>query len=133
MPQLGIVLMIIFPVVLMDWHAHGVFVARGYRRRYGHGKSWARASKHYKTNWTFIQRMLWIPVFKEPYERKYRRFAFLTYIHWTLALIAVICFFLDEYVFWDIHFWREPFYVTSIFFMFRYIYNDLVGTSKDKH
>ena len=81
---MGIFLTITFIILsfaFIDWHARSVFMARAYPRRYGHGKSWNRAHKHYKTNWTFLQRMLWIPMFKEEYEDKYRFIAYLSFAH----------------------------------------------------
>ena len=67
----GIVIITLSGALFMDWHARRVFIARGYCRRYGHGKSWNRAHKHYKTNWSILERMIWMPVFKEWYENKF--------------------------------------------------------------
>ena len=80
-----VIFMIVFMNIFEDWHAKMVFLARGYPRRNGHGKSWNRAYKHYKTNWTLVQRLLWIPLFKENYEQKYRDIAIFSYIQSALT------------------------------------------------
>ena len=89
--------------LVADWHARMVFVAIGYPRRYGHGKSWKRAHKHYKKTWSFRDRMLWRVVFKEPYESKYEWMAYWSYIHLAVSLIVVVCFLLHMFLFQD---WR---------------------------
>ncbi len=92
MGRLGFIVIVIFTYLFFDWHARYVFVAAGYTRRYGHGKSFNRAKKHYKSNWSFWQRMLWVPLFKEKYEADFMLFAYFSYIHLfiSIAMISVI-------------------------------------------
>ena len=94
-----------------DWRARTIFVALAYPRKYGHGKSWNRAHKHYKTHWTFWQRILWIPVFKEKYEDKYRSLAYLTYIHIVVTIGTIIAMLVAQFVFDDLYLERMR-YVT---------------------
>jgi hypothetical protein len=134
---MSIFLMITFIILsfaFIDWHARMVFMARAYPRRYGHGKSWKRAHKHYKTNWTFLQRMLWIPMFKEVYEDKYRFIAYLSYVHVTLTLvtlaffiISVICFPTSQIGFPTSKIWFYEFIVYSVFFILRFIYDNAIA------
>ena len=134
---MSIFLMITFIILsfaFIDWHARSVFMARAYRRRYGHGKSWKRAHKHYKTNWTFLQRMLWIPMFKEEYEDKYRFIAYLSYVHVTLTLvtlaffiISVICFPTSKIGFPTSKIWIYEFLGYSVFWILRFIYDNAIA------
>ena len=39
----AVITAIVVLFLFWDWHARMVFMARGYPRRYGHGKSWNRA------------------------------------------------------------------------------------------
>ena len=134
---MSIFLMITFIILsfaFIDWHARSVFMARAYPRRYGHGKSWKRAHKHYKTNWTFLQRMLWIPMFKDEYEDKYRFIAYLSYVHVTLTLvtlaffiISVICFPTSQIGFPTSKIWFYEFIVYSVFWILRFIYDNAIA------
>lgn len=90
-----------FMFLVADWHARCVFVAIGYPRRYGHGKSWNRANKHYKKTWSFRDRILWRVVFREPYESKYEWMAYWSYIHIAVSLITAVCFLLYMFLFQD--------------------------------
>ena len=130
MYRLYTIFIIALSVIFEDWHARMVFMARAYPRRYGHGKSWNRAHKHYKENWTLVQRLLWIPLFKEAYEEKYRLFAFLSYIQSSLALITSGVFLVCDYFFPDSKFWVYVFVVYAIFFMLRVIYTDYIARGK---
>lgn len=60
-----IILSIVVPFLFLDWHARMVFLAVAYPRRYGHGKSWNRAYKHYKNNWTFFKDYFGHPCLKK--------------------------------------------------------------------
>ena len=61
---LGVILIIVCPFFFIDWHARMVIIARAYPRKYSHGKSWKRAHKHYKSNWTLVERLLCPPLTK---------------------------------------------------------------------
>ena len=125
---------VICPLFLTDWHARMVIIARAYCRRYGHGKSWKRAHKHYKTNSTFLQRMLWIPMFKEEYEDKYRFIAYLSFAHMALTLvtlaffiISVICFPTSQIGFPNSKIWIYEFLGYSVFWILRFIYDNAIA------
>ena len=129
---IGALAMILLPTMFMDWHARFVFVAIGYPRKYGHGKSWKRAKKHYKTNWSLIQRLFWIPLFKEKYEDKFMAFAYLSYINLFLAVATVVGFFI-----WDFFYYPESpqcfgyqYGVFSAYTIIRFIYSNGVGRGK---
>ena len=132
MYRLYTIFLISFTIIIEDLHARMVFIAAGYRRRYGHGKTWNRAYKHYKANWTLVQRLLWIPLFKEEYEEKYRLFAFLSYIQSSLALITSGVFLVCDCFFSDSRFWVYVFVVYTIFFILRVIYTDYIAREKTK-
>ncbi|MBQ5363340.1 MAG: hypothetical protein IIU63_08330 [Clostridia bacterium] len=72
---------------ILDLWARACFLAVGYTRVHHHGKTWKRATRHYKTNWKLWQRLLWIPAFAEAYPAKCRALAILAYLHY--ALVAV--------------------------------------------
>ena len=107
-----------------DWRARTVFLVRAYRRKYGHGKSWNRAHRHYKTNWTFWQRICWIPVFKEKYDNKYRFLAYLTYIHFILTVTTIIAMLVAQFVFDDNKLFVDITWVDRIFSLFRVVHNE---------
>ena len=114
-------------MIFEEWHAKFVFVAAGYRRRYGHGKSWNRAHKHYKKNWTLLQRLLWRPVFKEVYEDKYRFMAILSYIQSALTIILVCIYLISEYILYDYHFFAYSYIAYGVFWFLRFMYNNSIG------
>ena len=128
--ELLMVLLLVIPSFLvMDGYARTVFIARAYRRRYGHGKSWKRAHAHYKTNWTLIQRLLWIPVFKEKYECKFRCLAYQSYIGLVLA-ISISIYFLVPF---DIN--ASVLYVFSAYIIFvlgEYVYINVIARKEGK-
>ena len=115
------------PFLFFDWHARFVFVLTGYPRRYGHGKSGARAEKHYKANWSLIQRLLWIPMFKEWYETKYRIMAYLSYIHFALTIVCSALFLISDSYFPDSKIWIYCGIVYHIFYVLRFIYDNAIG------
>lgn len=125
-----VIFMIVFMNIFEDWHAKMVFLARGYRRRYGHGKSWNRAYKHYKTNWTVVQRLLWIPLFKENYEQKYRDIAIFSYIQSALTPIMIGVFLISDYCFPSSKFWVYAFIVYTVLWLLRFIYNNHIAREK---
>ncbi len=125
-------LTVVLQFLFADWHARGVFIAAGYRRRYGHGKSYNRAQKHYKATWTFFQRMLWIPLFKEWYEDKYRAMAYLSYIHVVVTVATEVCFLINEYAFPEVMFWHYVFSGMGLFFIIRFIYDNAIGQGRMK-
>ena len=85
-----------FPL-LIEGAVRENFIAFGYARCYGHGKSWLRAYKHYKSNWTFWQRLFWVPVFKENYDSVFRIQAHLSWIHYFLAILFYIFYLIFVY------------------------------------
>ncbi len=127
---IAILLLNTLTLLFTDWYARRAFLARGYCRRYGHGKSWKRAHKHYKTNWTIWQRMLWIPVFKKKYENKYRALAYGAYMQSGLACLATICFLLNELVFNDFHLWHYVMIVFWVATTVRLVFINYVATDK---
>ena len=126
----GVLSLIILPFIFFDWHARMVFMAIAYPRRYGHGKSWNRAHKHYKTNWTFFQRLLWIPIFKEEYENKYRIIAYLSYTHATLTFVSVSFYLISIYNFPDSKIWVYEFLGYSVFWILRFVYDNAIAREK---
>ena len=128
--HMGIFLTITFIILsfaFIDWHARSVFMARAYPRRYGHGKSWKRAHKHYKTNWTFLQRMLWIPMFKEEYEDKYRFIAYLSFAHMALTVVTLAFFIISIICFPNSKIWIYEFLGYSVFWLLRFIYDNAIA------
>ena len=132
MAIIGMLLLIVVPMVFDDWHARAMFVACGYCRCYGHGKSFNRAKKHYKTNWAWWQRMMWLPIIKEQYEAKYRTMVCLSYVHFLLTFVVVCWFLLSEFVFKEIKFWHYAFATAVVFFIVRFIYDSSVGRSNKR-
>ena len=122
----GSIIMVIFSFLVFDWHSRRVFIAIVYRRRYGHGKSWNRAYKHYKKNWSLLQRLFWIFAFKEKYERPYRMFAYLFYVHILLSIISIVAL-LTSKTFPDMGFWEYVVILDLIFGLFRYIHSDSIA------
>ena len=129
-PYIGIIAFVIALFAFFEWYAKSVFLARGYPRKYGHGKSWKRARKHYKTNWTFIQRMLWVFVFKEVYSSEYRMMAYMSYIHSIFAFVTISCFLLNEFLLSNFVFWQYIFVAYGIFTLIRYIHDNAIATAK---
>ena len=113
-----------------DWHARMTIIARAYPRRYSHGKSWKRALKHYKSNWTLVERLLWIPLFKEWYERKYRTIAVLSYIHLIMVVVTLCVCCVSFALYPTSKFWIYVFAIYSLFWMLRFIYNNAIATEK---
>ena len=122
---------ILFPMLIisilafMEWYSRMVFLSILYPRKYGHGKSAKRARKHYKANWTLFQRLLWIPMFKEKYSRKYVLFPLFSFIQLLTGVITLILF----VVFTEAN--EEPWVVSFIIFgslmILRILYNNAVA------
>ena len=93
----------IFGILLaLEWWSKSIFL-NGYRRKYGHGKSARRAGRHYKTSWTLLQRLFWVPLFKDEkdrYEAKYRWLAYFSWIHDAIGIIASISLNVEYYDFY---------------------------------
>ena len=66
-------------------------------------------TEHYKANWTLLQRLLWLPLFKEWYEDKYRFMVYLSYIHAVFALLTIIIFLADELSLINVILWHYVF------------------------
>ena len=130
LPKLGIIAIIILPVFVFEVHARGVFIATAYPRKYGHGKTWKKARKHYKSNWSFFERMLWLVVFKEYYDTKYRMLAYFAYAHFLSAIITVCCFLISINFFPDSKIWIYVVNGYAVFILLRFIYDDAVGRKK---
>ena len=113
--------------LFLEWHARGVFIACAYCRRYGHGKSYNRANRHYKSNWTFSQRMLWIPMFREYYEDKYKIIAYLSYIHATICFLCVALFLVSVAYFPNEELWGYEMLFYLIVFLIRFIYDNAIA------
>ena len=122
----GIIMLVLAAVLIMDWHARMVFVACIYPRRYGHGKSWKRAYKHYKNTWSLFQRLFWIPLLKESYGSLYRVIAFLAYTHAVFALITG-CWFLVDSLITHNEYWIYVFVVFFIFTIIRFIFDNAIA------
>lgn len=123
----GIIALISIQFLIFDWHARFVFVRTGYPRKYGHGKSGGRASAHYKRNWTFIQRILWIPLFREKYRSDYRLMAYFGYFHFFATLVTIACFLIDEFVLVDVSFWFYVFLIHHILSLLRFCHSNAIG------
>ncbi len=121
---------VICPLFLTDWHARMVIIARAYPRRYGHGKSWKRAHKHYKGNWTLVERLLWIPLFKEWYERKYRTIAILSYVHFVVVIVTLCLSCVSFTLYPNSKLWVYVLVFYSLFWILRFIYDNAIGTEK---
>ena len=119
---IGIILVLLGSFCVFEWHAKCIFMAVGYPRRYGHGKSWNRAIKHYKKNWSFCQRMLWIPVFKEHYESDFRFLAYFSYIHFISTIVTSVLVSVLLFLFFPLSVLRYPVIVYYALTLLRYIY-----------
>ena len=128
MYAVGISFIVLYGFLILDWHARRVFLACGYCRRYGHGKSWNRAKKHYKCNWTFFQRLLWVHAFREKYEIEFRMIAYLSFAHVGVSLLTLLLFYINEFVFPSIIFWQYGFVFFTVFTILRFIYDNRVAT-----
>ena len=95
--KLGMVLLLICPFLWCEFESHLFFLSFKYRSVKGHGNTYNKAKKHYKKKWNFIQRLLWIPVFKERrlYTKSTLLLPVLSYVHFILCVIVVIWWLID--------------------------------------
>lgn len=123
-----VLFIIIITLILigLEWFTRLSFLAEVYCRRNGHGKSWNRAHKHYKTNWTLLQRLFWLPLFKEKYERRHKIIAYLSYIHIVITLLTFITFLLSELSYYRFVFWR-------LFLIFAVLFTIMILTRLNYH
>ena len=122
LPVIGMIFFMIGQAVVIDGCARSLFLYSSYPRKYGHGKSGTRAHKHYKSTWTFFQRMLWIPVFAERYDREIRMLAYHSCIHYIFSILNVVIFLIDEFVLTEIVFWHYIFIGLFVFTCYRLFY-----------
>jgi len=124
-----------FTFLFLEWHAKAVFVWIVYSRRYGHGKSATRAAKHFRKNWTFLQRMLWAPVFKEDYDIIFRMMAYLSYTHFIVTVLTAICFVVMHYIMkLDDKIFLYPFIAWSIVTFVRLVYDqDYIARGRGRY
>ena len=123
MNYLWLILIVALGFAFFDWHARGAFIANKYCGCHRHGKTWNRARKHYKTHWTLLERLLWIPVFKEKYDGDTRLLVSLSYIHFVFAIITIVVFLIGELVYKNILVWKYVVIGYFVFTLLRYIYN----------
>ena len=121
------IFLIILSSLIFDFLARETFIAVGYSRCYGHGKTWKRAHRHYKSNWNFWQRLLWIPVFKEPYESDFKILAVTGLIQYILMPITYVCFVVGYNHFYESKIWLYVFIAFWIFVLLRFVYEDHIG------
>ena len=126
---LGIFVLILSIYVVFEWYSRMVFISHVYARRNGHGKSWKRAKKHYKTNWSFWERIVWKPIFSEFYERNFKRLGIFSYIHFVFALATIVCFLINEFRFPCRIVWQPVFSIYFVFSVFRYLHTNAVATN----
>ena len=95
--KLGMVLFVLCMFLYSEFEAHLSFFTSYYVGAKGHGNTYNKAKKHYKKNWNFIQRLLWIPLFKERslYTRGALLLPVLSYVHFIICLIFVIWWSID--------------------------------------
>ena len=77
--------------------ARRTFVFIAYPKIEGRGKN-LRARRHYKSNWTFIQRFFWVPIFKDKYELKFRLIPLFSWLHILFALAVNFAYYVDIYL-----------------------------------
>lgn len=125
---IAMIALVLCVFVIMDWYSRGTFIARGYVRRNGHGKTWKRAKKHYKSNWSFWERMIWKPIFSEYYGRKFKTMVVLAYIHFILLILTIAFLLFDEFLISTCTFWHYIFIAFSIFSIVRYVHSNAIAT-----
>ena len=127
---------IVITVTAWDIHAKAVFLAVGYTRVHHHGKTFKRVWRHYFANWSFIQRVFWIPVFAEKYSVKYRLMPILSIAHWLIAVTMTFFFFSDLFNIADIYIAIYPVEIFIFCFVFgpftigRFIYTNAIARGK---
>ena len=128
--------LILFPLVVvsaamvLDFWARMVFLMVVYPRRYGHGKTGKRVTKHYKNNWTLLQRLLWVPAFKEYYEGEYRALAVFSYIQYIYGTFINVLFWVSMAFFPDSKIWIYAYGVYVLLIFVRIFHNNGVARGK---
>ena len=127
---IGLVFYMVLSVLVWEWHARMVFVARCYPRKHGHGKSWKRAHQHYKSSWSLIQRLLWIPLFKEEYISDYRWMAYLSYFQFSVMILSAFITIIDAIAFSDVNFYQYAVVIYSIIVLLRFIHTNAIARGR---
>jgi len=128
--------LILFPLIVvfcafgMDFWARLVFLAAVYRGRYKHGKTGNRATKHYKKNWTFLQRLFWLPAFKEYYEFEYRALAIFSYVQYIFGVFIIVFFWVSMALFPSSKIWVDTFGMYMLLIFVRIFHNNGVARGK---
>lgn len=112
----------------IDWHGRTVFLYCAYPGN-GHGKTGKKFTKHYKTNWTFFQRLLWIPTFKEKYDVNIDIIVILSYINFLLYIATITCFLIEELVLKEVHFSKTAIIIYCVYTVIRFRYQ--VGVARN--
>lgn len=119
-----ILLSIVGQFLMLEFQGRMIFVFVIYPRKHKHGKTANRAKKHYKANWTFMQRLFWIPVFKEEYEPRYKWMGIFFYIHLFFTIITLIVILITHIITYDPLVWLPIYVIGHIVFLVRFIYNN---------
>ena len=121
---------VMFPLIVfvslsfLDLWAKAVFIFIVYSTKKGHGKSARKSQKLYKANWTRFQRLCWIPLLKEKYNRKYLLFPFFSLVHLLAGILFLVLFmFFEE----KEEIWKISFIVFSSVTILRILYNNSVA------
>jgi len=121
-----LILIIVLFAMFLEWHAKYVFVAIVYPRKYGHGKSWKKANRHYKITWTFWQRLLWVPIFCECYPGRYRFMAILSYLN-VIVTVSTIIVTLVAFACNLVSLFVVSYAICAIFDILRFCYNNAIA------
>ena len=74
----------------LEWYLRGTFIVVAYANKKGHKKSGRQATRHYKKNWSLLQRLLWVPVFKEGYGGDWKIMVLLSYVDFVSTLVWIV-------------------------------------------
>ena len=117
-------LIIFLMILICDCQARYCFISVGYIQQYDHGKNLNEARKHYKENWTFLQRFFWIPIFKEKYKNNFRLMAYFSYIQYVWAILTYLCFILSDLYFPKSILWLYVFIAFLFFSLISFFHSD---------
>lgn len=117
-------ILVVGAFLALEFQGRLIFVMVIYPRKHKHGKTANRAKRHYKANWTFFQRMFWVPVFKEEYETRYKWLGVFFYIHLISTIISFICILIIHIKTQDPHDWLWIHIANTVVFHVRFIYNN---------
>ena len=128
---------IVVQFVFFEWLSKMFFllvVYPGTHNHNNHGHKWKKATKHYKTNWTLLQRLLWIPLFKEKYEEKYVIIGYWSYLCFALSVVTGVSLIIFALKFPDLleqwtRFLFAPCFLANVF---KYVYEALLIKMRDK-